>query len=140
MSISYDRVLGISTEAGNKICNHYERERAVCPPELKNGLCTTAAVDNIDYNPSSTTAHDSFHGTGIFLFQHPDKDNLGTAQVLDHRPACSTQSRKLACLPESYVNIPVVTPARQDPPIPKIDGPNKADCRHMSQALKEEYG
>ena len=140
LSISYDRVLGISTEAGNKICNHYERERAVCPPELKNGLFTTAAVDNIDYNPSSTTAHDSFHGTGISLFQHPDKDNLGTAQVFDHRPACSTQSRKLACLPESYVNIPVVTPARQDPPIPKIDGPNKADCRHMSQALKEEYG
>ena len=74
------------------------------------------------------------------LFQHPDKDNLGTVQVFDHRPACSTQSRKLACLPESYVNIPVVTPARQDPPIPKIDGTNKADCHHMSQALKEEYG
>ena len=49
LSILYDRVLGISTEAGNKICSHYERERVVCPPELKNGLFTTAAVDNIDY-------------------------------------------------------------------------------------------
>ena len=52
LSISYDRVLGISTEAGNKICNHNEREKAVCPPELKNGrLFTTAVVDNIDYIP-----------------------------------------------------------------------------------------
>ena len=38
----------------------------------KGGLFTTAAVDIIDHNPSSTSAHDSFHGTVISLFQHPD--------------------------------------------------------------------
>ncbi len=54
MSISYDRVLDISTELGNKICHHYRMEKAVCPPQLKGGLFTTAAVDNIDHNPSST--------------------------------------------------------------------------------------
>ena len=32
---------------------------------------TTAAIDNIDHNPSSTTAKESFHGTGISLLQHP---------------------------------------------------------------------
>ena len=77
LSISYDRVLGISNDLGNKICHHYSMEQAVCPPELKGGLFTTAAVDNIDHNPSSTTAHDSFHGTGISLFQHPDRTFSG---------------------------------------------------------------
>ena len=71
LCISYDRVLSISTDLGNKLCHHYEVENAVCPPNLRGGLFTTAAVDNIDHNPSSTSAHDSFHGTGISLFQHP---------------------------------------------------------------------
>lgn len=56
-------MLAISTELGDKICHYYKMEKAVCPPELKGGLFTTAAVDNIDH--SSTSAHDLFHGTGI---------------------------------------------------------------------------
>ena len=67
LSVSYDRVLNIST--GNNVCRHYEIELAVCPPQHKGGLFTTAAIDNIDHNPSSTTSHDSFHGTGVSLFQ-----------------------------------------------------------------------
>ena len=47
---------------------------------LRLGLFSTAAVDNIDHNPSSTTAKDSFHGTGISLFQHSSAANPGTAQ------------------------------------------------------------
>ena len=42
---------------------------------LRKGLFTSSVVDNIDHNPSSTTAHDSFHGTEVSLFQQP------TAQV-----------------------------------------------------------
>ena len=72
LSISYDRVLEISTEMGNKACARYESEGVVCPPKLKN-VFTTAAVDNIDHNPSSTTAQGAFHGTGISLFQHPSE-------------------------------------------------------------------
>ena len=67
LSVSYDRVLSISTDLGNNICRFFQQEGAVCPPELKSGLFTTAAVDNIDHNPSSTSAQDSFHGTGISL-------------------------------------------------------------------------
>ena len=32
---------------------------------------TVEAVDNGDYNPSSTISKDSFHGTGISLIEHP---------------------------------------------------------------------
>ena len=68
LSISYNRVMAISTAMGNNVCEKYQREQAVCPPNLHQGLFTTAAIDNIDHNPSSMTATDSFHGTGISLF------------------------------------------------------------------------
>lgn len=74
LSISYDRVLEISTEMGNKVCARYESEGVVCPPKLKKKVFTTAAVDNIDHNPSSSTAQGAFHGTGISLFQHLSAD------------------------------------------------------------------
>ena len=67
LSISYDRLLSISNHLGND----------VCPPKLRRGLFTTSAVDNIDHNPSSSTARGAFHGTGISLFQHPSKDVSG---------------------------------------------------------------
>jgi len=69
LSISYDRVLAISTQLANSVCNQYNVDNVVCPQKLHGDLFTTAAVDNIDHNPSSTTAKDSFHGTGISLFQ-----------------------------------------------------------------------
>lgn len=65
LCISYDRVLSLSAEMGNSVCQRYHMEHVVCPPALKQGVFTTSAVDNIDHNPSATTATDSFHGTGI---------------------------------------------------------------------------
>ncbi|KAK3753825.1 hypothetical protein QZH41_005373 [Actinostola sp. cb2023] len=65
ISVSYDRVLAISTALGNELCRRYEEDNVVCPPNLRLGVFTTSAVDNIDHNPTSTTARDSFHGTGI---------------------------------------------------------------------------
>ena len=60
--ISYDRLLSISTEITNSVIGRHEREGVVRPSKLREGLFTTAAVDNIDHNPSSISAHDSFHG------------------------------------------------------------------------------
>ena len=48
----------------------YLSEGLICPSVLRKGLFTTAAVDKIDHNPSSTTSKSSFHGTGISIFQH----------------------------------------------------------------------
>lgn len=77
--------------------------------KLKYGLFTTAAIDNIDHNPSSTTAKDSFHGTGISLFQHPTANFSGIER---HRDEASPQSvpanKKMTIpeLPEFYTHIP----------------------------------
>ncbi|XP_014664507.1 PREDICTED: uncharacterized protein LOC106806883 [Priapulus caudatus] len=142
LCISYDRVLDISTELGNKICQYYEVEKAVCPPQLKGGLFTTAAVDNIDHNPSSTSAYDSFHGTGISLFQHPDDAFTGVQRNVATNPDNTQRSpkRKPAQLPDTYTNVPPVSMLRQDPPVPKVEGPNKADCLLIPEArLQKEY-
>ncbi len=64
----------ISTILNNNLCLQYETEKVMCPPKLKINFFTNAALDNIDHNPSSTTAKDSFHGTGISLFQHPQHE------------------------------------------------------------------
>ncbi|CAL8335924.1 unnamed protein product [Merluccius merluccius] len=137
LSISYDRVLAISTELGDKICHYYKMEKAVCPPKLKGGLFTTAAVDNIDHNPSSTSAHDSFHGTGI---SHPNNDFSRASRALAHTNRDAAGNKKMsASLPETYTNVPPVTLPRQDPPVPKQEGPNRADCQLIPQALRKEY-
>ena len=77
LSVSYDRVLEISAAMGNRVCEQYHSDAVVCPPNLNQGLFTTAAVDNIDHNTSSTTATSSFQGTGISIFQHPNEHNSG---------------------------------------------------------------
>ncbi|KAG0712743.1 hypothetical protein GWK47_002027 [Chionoecetes opilio] len=77
MCVSYDRLLQLTADIANGVCQHFNMEEVVCPPKLRKGLFTTGAVDNIDHNPSSATAKDSFHGTGISLMQHPSHTNGG---------------------------------------------------------------
>ena len=141
LCISYDRVLDISTELGNKICNYSEVEKAVCPPQLKGGLFTTAAVHNSDHNHSSTSTHDSFHGTGISLFQHPDDTFTGVqrqvATIQGDTQRCP--KRKVAQLLDTYTNVPPVTLLREFPPVPLCDGTNKSDGQLLPQAMQMEY-
>ena len=141
MSISYNLVLDISTELGNKICRHYRMQRAVFPPALKGGHFTTGAVDNIDHDPSSTSAHGSFHGTGISLFQHPPADTnfSEVPRVVFTMPDDMATNGTLACLPETYTSIPPATLARQDPCVPRQEVPNKAVCQLTPQAMQKEY-
>ena len=82
-SISYDRVLRLSAEIANRVCQSFHMEQVVCPPMLKGRVFTTAAVDNLDHNPSATTANDSFHGTGIsLLLQYPVSADEGCKLLL----------------------------------------------------------
>ena len=138
LCISYDRVMSISTSLGNNLCHQFEMEKTVCPPKLKGNLFTTAAIDNIDHNPSSTTAQDSFHGTGISLFQHPRRGASGvertTMTALDN-----SHKRSLDKLPQSYTDVPPVTLSKKDPVPPKLEGPNKSDCLLIPDAMQTEY-
>ena len=52
---------------GNRVLRQYDSERLVCSPTLRLNVFTTAALDNIDHNPSSTASEGSFHGNRISL-------------------------------------------------------------------------
>ena len=70
LSVSYDRVLQLSTDEANRAIEMYEIEDCVCPSTLQDNIFTTGNIDNINHNPSSTSRRDSFHGTAISITQH----------------------------------------------------------------------
>ena len=70
LCISYHRMLTLSTSIGNTVCSQFERDNIVSPSILRLHLFTTHAVDNVDHNPSSRSAKDSFNGTAITTTQH----------------------------------------------------------------------
>jgi hypothetical protein len=76
----------------------------VCPAILQKGLFTTSAVDNIDHNPSATTATTSFHGTGISVFQHPVSPTFSVSRTFEFKGQ-KPKSKAICCLPETYTNV-----------------------------------
>lgn len=119
LSVSYDRILSISTSLGNAVCRRYHEQNVVCPSNLRNGLFTTAAVDNIDHNPSSTTAQDSFHGTGISMFQNMKPYKQGSAQPTILIGETASPSKTVEELPEWYTNVTPVTLPNKSPTVPE---------------------
>ena len=79
------------------------------PSELRQNLFSTAAVDNIEDNPSFTTAKDFFYGTSISLIQNPSHTHSG----LDDEVAVLNQNRcskATTHLPSTYTSVPPVAP------------------------------
>ena len=113
-SVSYDRVLQVENEIATATCENMKMKGIVCPVQLRQGLFTVGTLDNIDYNPSNTTAKGSFHGTGISLFQSPTVSNRG--QIQDGirlmsggkgTPATTQLFKCSSCaLPKASVNVP----------------------------------
>ena len=121
LSISYDRVLKLSTDLANAVCQQYEDDGIVCPPGLKKNVFTSSAVDNIDHNPSSTTAlaSDSFHGTAISLTNHISDSCPG----VDRNPihiATSTHSKTVTNIATSYTIVSPASLHNKHPTIPLI--------------------
>lgn len=55
LCVSYDRLLQITADMANGICKRFDADQIVCPAQMRHGVFTTCAVDNIDHNPSSAT-------------------------------------------------------------------------------------
>ena len=138
ISVSYDRVLAISTDLGNEVCRRYIEEGAVCPSNLRLHLFTTSAVDNIDHNPTSTTAQDSFHGTGISLFQQPTTENPGTARARIDTSHTVVNTKSVCQLPEAYTEVaPVIAPTKH----PQVSATNinmQPDGAVFDRGFKDE--
>lgn len=123
LSISYDRVMKISTAQGNRAYKQNKQENIVCPRNLRLGLNTKGAIDNFDRNPSSITATDSFHAAVISLFQHLTENNPGLVRH-DLCPLEESASKKVSELPGCYTSVPPVMHKRKKRlTVPKINGP-----------------
>lgn len=105
LSIPYNRVLEISTDKGNMVGARFEAEKIVCPSYLNKKLFTVGAVDNIDHNPSSTTAMGSLHGTGISLFQHFTPNGYGEDRTHNFTVVRNDGARSITPLPSKYAEV-----------------------------------
>ena len=88
----------------------------VCPRNLKPNIFTTATIDNINHNLTSSTAQNHFHGTSVSVFQHStDKSHL---QIQNSLPMelddCSSVPREL---PHFYTEIQPMSKVKSDIPI-----------------------
>ena len=124
VSVSYDRVMNISMDMATAAASQYQSDGVVCPLILRNGIFTTAAVDNIDHNPSSNTAQDAFHCTGISLFQNREEEFNGVQRERAILPCLQPgiSNKKIPQLSESYTNLTSVTARKKDPAVPMTTG------------------
>lgn len=76
------------------------------------------AFDNIDHNPSSTTAQGSFHGTGISVFQFTTASNHGISrEPIQINPGSTGKF----CLPDDYTNVHAISCQTNTLAVPEIN-------------------
>ena len=136
LSVSYDRVLRVSASMANAVCELYEEEKVVCPPKMNRFVFTTAAIDNIDHNPSSASATGSFHGTGISLIQHPSFPDEGQSResivIKESAAKCIKQ------LPLFYTTVPPISVVSDTFQIPAGSAQMNIPADTVVEAFREE--
>ena len=103
LCISYHCMLNLSTSICNTVCLQFERDNVVSPSTLRLHLITTHAVDNVDHNPSSRSAKDSFNGTAITTTQH--LEHVGDGNQRQIYPFEKSKGYTLRKLPTDYTTI-----------------------------------
>ena len=105
LSVSYSWVQELEATVTNVVCHSYRSLGNVVPVTLSQNVFTTAAIDNIDHNSSSTTAQDSFHGSSVSVIQHPDSPLPPLSLPLSD----VTWSRKITSRsPDTYTSTPAM--------------------------------
>ena len=137
LSISYDRVLRLTAQMANSVCEQFYLEQVVCPPSMRGKVFTTAAVDIIDHNPSSTTAKSSFHGTAISLIQHPSFTGEGVDRTIVVNGGSGNASTFIRQLPQYYTDVPPVTSSVKNVPVPAVRVTSLD--REVKKHIEEEY-
>ena len=86
----------------HNVYKKYELEGLVYPRQLRKGIHTIGALDNLDHNPSSTTAEGSFHGTTFSIIQPCATGILGEERSIFFDDGNSE-------LPESFTLVPAIS-------------------------------
>lgn len=107
----------------------------MCPPQLHKDVFTVGAVDNIDHNPTSTSAKGSFHGTAISLMQHPMADSMTHQSTVTF----TSSKKKSLVLPEYYTAVDAVMLKSVEPDVPEIMTQIPGDSHLLPSATAHEY-
>ena len=131
----------ISADLGKSVSAQFEADGVVCPSKLKKSLYTSGSVDNIDHNPRSRTAKDSFHGTAISLTEHPTNDFDGIARNRVLINADLPKSKTVLNLPEAYTGIQpyIETEPKKDYFVPGGCTANKPQSDLVTKNMKCKY-
>ena len=108
-------------------------QNIVCSSHLCKGLFIVGAMDNIDHDPSSTTAQSSFRGTGIGLTQFPRADDVGTAI----EPVATVATERLD-IPHSYTIVPAVALNQSKAEVVQRTYV-ETFCGNLKKAIEKEY-
>ena len=108
--------LELPLATGLSVCEGFCTDNEECPLTLRSEIITTEAVHNTDHNPSSTNAHNSFHGTGTPLIQHPDCLGQSTDRNII---GGAWNAKAVGHVPRYYTDVPPVTALVKCPPIPR---------------------
>ena len=102
----------------------YDIQKSVCPPKLQKHTFTVSAIDNLNHNPSSSTSQNSFHGTGISIFQFADDVNQMFETALpDQYQDCNIE------LPSYYTT---VEPTKSHPSTPSVSTVSLMDVKNIN--------
>ena len=87
----------------NGVKGNNNRYTLICPPILRQGVFTTACVDNIHH--SLRTANESFHGTAISITLHLENSKDGIKRLAIAIDSSNNNFRSLRQLPASYTTV-----------------------------------
>ena len=93
-------------------------------------------VDNIDHNPSSTTARDSFHGTSISMAQQ--RSDTGPCQDVPLIEKAVQGRRSILSLPITYTLVSPVE-MKNKAAIPPVFGPSRPPVSEELSNKAEQY-
>eukprot|EP00734_Pompholyxophrys_sp_LG126_P000120 Pompholyxophrys_sp_v1_NODE_11_length_5290_cov_18.520778.p2 type:complete len:299 gc:universal NODE_11_length_5290_cov_18.520778:1265-2161(+) len=141
LTVSYDRVLDTVDALAERFCRQIEEEKVVCPSNLLKNMFTVCGYDNVDHNPSSTTAKGSFHGTAITAMQNICHFTDMPMNEIRQAPPSLIFKKKhgLHWLPDDYVVVTEVLESKKMNP-PQIEHTliENVNPSFLSRQKKEE--
>ena len=142
LAISIDRLRTISVDLANSVIEFWNKIGVVVPLSMKTGYFTTHALDNVDHNPTSTTAKSSYHGTGISCTQHCADDKINLPLCTEVLSESAIGRQKVNSLPSYYTNLPEIVLSKSEAAyVPKLNSDSHVvpASPSLKQLLLGEY-
>ena len=132
-------------DIANSVISYWQEVGAVVPPQAVKGVFTTGNMDNIDWNPTSTTckAESVLHGTCMSILQHFPSNSQVLSSIPDILKPEEMGKKSVRPLPVSFTNMEdVALPKCEDYFVPSVSHITKQrpfpTCRKPSDFWKDQ--